>query len=397
MFASLAFYDYRLLWSGTIVTSTGQWMQQVAQGWLVLSLTNSAWYLGLVGFARGIPMLVLSPAAGVLIDRVDRRKVLMLFQMLSMCVAIVLAVHVASGLVRPWHVLVTSLLSGIFLSVVFPARQALVPAVVPRSHLANAVSLNSAGQNATRVMGPSLAGIVIGLVDVAGCFVLQAAGFVWAVWATFRLNLPSSPSVPGQRSVFGNLREGFGYIAGRKDIAALLLLAAVPTLFGMPYYQFLPAIAKDVLHTGPQGLGLLMGAGGIGSLLSSIWVASLGDFKWKGKLLLASATAFGLMLVLFAQSHWLLLSLALMVGVGASSAVYMAVNNTLLQLLTSDEMRGRVMSAYMMCWGLVPVGTLPQGAAASAWGASVAIAAGGAICALFVLVMAIKLPRLWRM
>lgn len=392
--ASLAFSDYRWLWSGTLVTSTGQWMQQVAQGWLVLALTNSAFYLGLVGFANGIPMLLLAPFAGVLLDRFDRRRVLLTFQALSMLVALALATLVATGAVRPWHVLITSLLGGAFLSVVFPARQTLVPAVVPRAYLTNAISLNSAGQNATRVAGPALAGIVIAVTSLASCFFLQAAGFVWAAWATSRLRVRPNAAATSRAGVWANFAEGLRYIAGRKDIAALLSLAAVPPLFGMPYYQFLPVVARDVLQTGSQGLGVLMAAGGTGSLLASLGIAALGDVPGKGKWLLASALSFGVMLTLFAQSHWFLLSLALMAGVGASSAVYMAVNNTLLMLLTPDAMRGRVMSVYVMCWGLVPLGTLPEGVAASLWGAPAAIALGGAVCAAFVLLLAAKLPRL---
>lgn len=392
MFAALQFRDYRLLWTGNVVTQTGQWMQQVALGWLVLDLTGSATYLGMVGFARGIPMLFMSLPAGVLADRVDRRKLLLVAQLAAACMALVLAVLVVTGLVRPWHVLVTSFLSGTAMAFIFPVRQALAPSLVPRENLANAVALNSAGQNSTRVVGPSLAGVLISLIGTAGCFFLQAGSLVWA--AVLSSLLPKRPRSAAARASGSNLRDGLRYISANPTLAALIGLAAAPTVLAMPFQQMLPVFATDVLHTGAAGLGLLMAASGVGALLGSLAYAAVGRLGNEGMALIGSASGFGLALCLFAASSWVPLSFVLVAVASGISAFYMAMNNTLIQMSVSDEMRGRVMAVYLMTWGLMPFGTLPMGALADAFGAPWAVAIGGMASTALVLVIALRIPSL---
>jgi MFS family permease len=400
MFAALAYRDYRLLWSGNMVTQTGRWMQEVATGWLMLELTDSPAWLGLVGFTRGLPMLLLSLPAGVLADRVDRRRLLVGAQALAAILATILAILVATDLVRPWHVLVLSFLSGSTMSFIFPTRQALVSTLVPRERMANAVAVNSAGQNSARVFGPSLAGVMISAVGTAICFAFQAVGLIAAAVMSFRLRAPSrDPQTTGTKaSAAANLLEGLRYIAATPRLKGLIGLAAIPTVLAMPFMQMIPVIARDELGTGSAGLGLLMTASGIGALTGSLTVAALSTrMRSFGNLQIITAALFGVMVTLFAFSPWLPLSLVLVAMASGVSAVYMSLNNTILQMSVSDEFRGRVLSVYLMTWGLMPFGTLPMGALADAYGAPIAVATGGIASTVLVFVIAVKLPAIRRM
>ncbi len=400
MFAALAFRDYRLLWNSNVMTQTGQWMQQVATGWLMLELTDSPTWLGLVGFARGLPMLLMSLPAGVLADRVDRRKLLVSAQIIAAALATILAVLVATGLVRPWHVLVLSFLSGSTMSFIFPTRQALVSTLVPRERMANAVALNSAGQNSTRIFGPSLAGALISAVGTAICFAIQAVGLIGAAIMSIRIRVPERIDGPNRvkASARQNLLEGLRYIAINPRLKGLIGLAAIPTILAMPYMQMMPVIARDELGTGSAGLGLLMTASGVGALSGSLAVAALGNrMRTFGNLQIITAALFGVMVSLFAFSPWMALSMLLVSFASGVSAVYMSLNNTVLQMSVSDEFRGRVLSVYLMTWGLMPFGTLPMGALAEAFGAPVAIAAGGLTSTALVIIIAMRLPSLRHM
>ncbi len=400
MFAALAYRDYRLLWSGNMVTQTGRWMQEVATGWLMLELTDSPAWLGLVGFTRGLPMLLLSLPAGVLADRVDRRKLLVTSQVLAAVLATILAFLVATGLVRPWHVLVLSFLSGSTMSFIFPTRQALVSTLVPRERMANAVAVNSAGQNSARVFGPSLAGVMISAVGTAICFAFQAVGLIGAAIMSFKLRAPSrDPQTAHSRaSAAANLLEGLRYIAATPRLKGLIGLAAIPTVLAMPFMQMIPVIARDELGTGSAGLGLLMTASGVGALTGSLTVAALSTrLRSFGNLQIVTAALFGIMVSLFAFSPWMPLSLVLIAITSGVSAVYMSLNNTILQMSVSDEFRGRVLSVYLRSWGLMPFGTLPMGAVAGSVGAPIAVATGGIASTLLVLIIAVRLPAIRRM
>jgi MFS family permease len=339
-------------------------------------------------------MLFLSMPAGVLADRVDRRKLLLTAQIVAAVIAAVLAFLVITDLVRPWHVLVTSFLSGAAMSFVFPTRQALVPNLVPRENVANAVALNSAGQNSTRVLGPSLAGVLIGVIGTAGCFFLQAVSLVWAAALSFRMRITSARANRARASAVANLTEGFRYILGSPKLTGLIGLAAIPTVLGMPFQQMLPVVARDVLHTGSGGLGLLMAGSGVGALAGSLAYAAVGEMSRQGRALIGTAAGFGLSLCVFALASSLPLALVLVAFASGVSAFYMSMNNTLIHMTVTDELRGRVMAVYLMTWGLMPFGTLPMGALADAFGAPLAIAAGGLATTLMVLLIALRLPAL---
>jgi MFS family permease len=387
--------SFQLLLAGTVLSQTGQWMQQVALGWLVLDLTGSAFYLGLAGFLRSIPQLFLSLPGGILADRVDRGKLLGTAQGFAALFSLILAFLVVTGAVQIWHVLVLTFLSGSAMAMIFPVRQALVPDVVPRKDLANAVALTSSGNNVTRMVGPALAGVLIGIVGIAACFFVQAGGLLLALWTSLALRLAPRVSAgaqaTGSRSPVDDLREAYHYIRGNSAIASLLAAAAIPTLFGMPYMSFLPVFARD-FGIGASGLGVLMMAAGMGSVAGSIGFTMAGNFRRKGAVQVTCIGLFGLSLLAFSFVSWLPGALALLACAGVSSSVYMATNMTLLQTLAPAELRGRIISVYMLSWGLMPLGTLPLGAIADSFGAPLAVALGGGLCALFALAMRILQP-----
>ena len=387
--------NFQYLLAGTLLSQTGQWMQQVALGWLVLDLTGSAFYLGLAGFLRSIPQLFLSLPGGILADRMDRGRLLAVAQGFAAFFALLMAILVSTGLIQIWHVLVLTFLSGSSMALIFPVRQALVPDVVERKLLPNAVALNSSGNNVTRMAGPALAGVLIGLVGIAACFFLQAGGLLLALWTSVAIRLPARTrdAAAPVRSPLQDLVEAYQYIRGNRAIASLLAAAAIPTLFGMPYISFLPVFARD-FGIGASGLGVLMMASGVGSVAGSVGFTMAGNFRRKGAVQLAGIGMFGLSLLAFSFVPWLPGALALLACAGISSSVYMATNMTLLQTLAPAALRGRIISVYMLSWGLMPLGTLPLGVVADHFGAPVSVALGGGLCALFALGLRLLQPSI---
>jgi MFS family permease len=394
-FDALRVRDYRLLFQGNAVTSVGYWMQQVALGWLVLDLTNSPFYLGLASFARSFPMMVISPFGGVLADRVDRRALLIATQVAQLVLTGLLAVLVLTNLVHIWQVLVASLLMGTAVSIHVPARQALIPQLVGKARLTNALALYSMSLSASRIFGPSLAGAMMGWSGVGGCLALQSAGYVWAAVNTIQIRHSSQHT--GGRSgttVLQNLLDGFAYCYRTKPIFTQLLIALVPSLVAYPYIQFLPAFARDVYGIGPQGLGLLMTCMGVGALAGSFAVASRKRIRRKSLVTVTCAAIMGLALCAFAASPWLPVALVFLAMAGAVSSVYMTLNSTILQEICPDEYRGRVSSVYMITWGLQPFGALPLGVVAERYGAPATVFLGGAACFVFAVAMLVFRPQL---
>lgn len=379
MFAALIHYPtYRRLWFGSQAASLGQWMQQVALGWLAYSLTNSELVLGLIGLMAGIPFLVVAIPGGLLIDRVDRRRLMLACQAGAALLALVVAVDVIGGWVQPWHLLAAAFLNGSIQAILNPTQQSLVPALVDRADLTNAIGLNSAGQNMTRVVGPSLAGGMIGLFGVGSAFLLQALALCGAFVLVLGICVPSRRPghvVPGPRSVF----EGVHLIYTRPDLRGLFLLAAVPTFFVFPYVQLLSVFARDILHIGPSGLGLLMAASGSGAVIGSLMTAARRDFSGAGRSLIQMTVGYGAVIVGIAVSRSVYLTLPLLVCAGILGASYMSTNNALLQHRITDEVRGRVMGAYMLTFGLMPLGAMPMGILAGHVGTPIAVATGAVV------------------
>jgi MFS family permease len=399
-FDALRVRDYRLLFQGNAAVSIGYWMQQAALGWLVLELTNSPLYLGLATFSRNFPMLVISPFGGVVADRLDRKWLILSSQIAQLVLTALLALLVIFHFVNIWHVLVVSFLMGAATSIQVPARQALIPALVGRERLVNALALYSLSLNASRILGPSLAGAVMGWTGVGGCLLLQTVGYVWMVGNVLQIGYGTSADHRREgragATVFQNLTEGLSYCWRTRPVALQLLIAAVPTIVAYPYMQFLPAFARDEFKMGPSGLGLLMTSMGLGALAGSFWIATRRTIRRKSLVTVICAAGYGLFLCLFAAAGSLLPALLFLSLAGATSSVYQTLNGTIIQELCPDEYRGRVSSVYMVTWGMLPLGALPAGALAEVYGARVTVFVGGAITLAFAVLLLLIGPRLRR-
>lgn len=376
--------NFRLFWSGQLVSLIGTWMAQVAQAWLVLQLTNDPFALGIVAAAQFGPVLLLGLLGGVLADAVPKRRALVVVQS-SMCVtAFALAALVATGRVEVWMVVLLAAALGVANAVEMPTRQAFVFEMVGRGDIANAVALNSAVFNGTRIVGPALAGLLIATVDLPVVFLLNGISYLAAIGALLAIDersLLAPPPQPLQRSrraIADHLAEGLGYV--RRTPAVLLPLAVLGLVAtaGMNFQVLVPVMARDVLAVGSEGFGFLMAAAGLGSLSGALAIAF--GLRPTRALLLGGAIAFGVLEVGFGLSRSYPLSLVLMLGMGFGVIAIAATVNTTIQLTVPDRLRGRVLSVYVTVFaGSTPVGGLIAGAIASAWGAPAALLLGGTV------------------
>ncbi|MFN8537273.1 MAG: MFS transporter [Thermomicrobiales bacterium] len=387
--------EFRFLWTAGVVTQFGQWFQNIAIGWLALTLTDSPSFVGQVAFASGVPILLLSFPAGALLDRIDRRRALLAAQLLGALLALAIAFVNWRGWIEPWHLIVAAVLSGILLAVVQPATQSLAPALVPREDLANALALSSAGNSATRIIGPSLGGVLIGLLGIAGCYLAQAFTFVAAVALTAAVTVPRGAR-PGV-TIGGGVLDGLRIIRRDPTLTGLLLLASAPALLAYPYIQLLPVFARDVLHLGPRGLGIIMSTSGIGAFTGALIVARLGSWPHKGRLTLIMGILYGFVLSAFALSPIPALSATILIFSGFIGSVFASTNQILVQLATSEEMRGRVMGALAISFGLMPVGALLIGTLAQQFGAPLAVTVGAMASTLCIALIAARYRTLWRL
>jgi MFS family permease len=352
---------FRMLIFGTLATNTAFWMYQVAVGWLALELTDSAAFVGLAGFVGGIPILIFSIPAGMIIDRYDRRTVLLLAQIGIMITAAAFAFFVASDLIGRWSMLVLVFVYGTIMSFVFPTRTAIVPSLVERVDLANAVALNAAGQNATRVVGPSLAGVLIATVDISGTFAIAAAMQVFALYATLQLPRDRSKAQARVQSGWESLTLGLRIVARDPFLTALVIIALIPTIFIMPYLNLMPVIARDVLELGSTGLGILLASTGLGTVAGALAIAQSPRLRAMPGAQVLTAIGFAIMVLLFALTSNVPLAVVLLFVAGCMSAAFLAINQTSMQLYVDDEVRGRVLSIYLLTWGMLPFGQLGLG------------------------------------
>jgi MFS family permease len=395
-FSALVKYpNYRLYWFGALASNIGTWTQMVAQGWLVYQLTGSAFYLGAVGFASAIPTLFLLLFGGVLADRFERRRLMVGTQTGSMILAFTLAALTLLGHITVWHIMVIALLNGVVNSLNAPVRQTIISDLVAKEDLTNAIAINSTQFQASRTLGPAIAGVIVALVGPGWCFFINGLSFVAVIAALLAMTVPPLPPRKTKTSLLANVREGVAYVRGNGTLLALLSLAVVPSLFAMPYQALMPIFASDVLGTDARGLGLLGSASGLGAVVGALSVASLGKGAARGRLMLGAITAFGLGLILFSLSRSMMASLLILVGVGVASMAYNALNQSFIQMHAADEMRGRVMSLLTLTtFGLQPFGQLGIGTAAQLLGPSAAVLASGAVCAALALWMFIRRPAI---
>jgi MFS family permease len=352
---------FRLLMLGTLASSTSFWMYQVSVGWLALILTDSPLFIGLAGFAGGIPMLIFSLPCGVLIDRYSRKMILFAAQLGVLIVGVVFALMVWLDAIEPWSMLVLVFVNGTIMSFTFPTRNAMVPSLVEKPHLANAIALNAAVQNSTRVVGPSLAGVLIALFGVSSTFVIAACLQALATYSTSRLSLDPNLQPKNRAKMWESLQVGLKVVAQSPSLIALIVLALAPTVLVMPYINLMPIFARDELDLGATGLGVMLGSTGFGTVVGALHVARSPTMRERHGMQVIAATLFAVFTMAFALAPSIYLAVPLLFGAGWASAAFLAINQTALQLQVDDEVRGRVMSIYLLTWGVLPLGQLAVG------------------------------------
>ncbi len=385
MWRALAHRNFRLFFYGQTISLVGTWMTRIATGWLVYRLTGSAFLLGVVGFAGQFPSFVLAPFAGVFVDRWNRHRLLIFTQVLAMLQALTMAVLTLGGWITIWQVVVLSILQGIINAFDMPTRQSLIVELIDKKEdLSNAIAVNSSMVNAARLLGPSLGGVIIAAAGEGWCFMIDAISYIAVLGSLVMMKVPQKPRDHSKdKQILHDLREGWDYVARSRTIRSILLLLALVSLVGMPYTVLMPVMADKVLGGGPNTLGLMMAATGVGALIGALFLTARKTVLGLGKYIPLAAGLFGVALVLFAMSRSLWFSLPLLVVTGFGFINQLAVSNTLLQTIVDEDKRGRVMSFYVMAFmGTAPFGSLLAGTMAEWWGAPTTLIVGGIGCVL---------------
>ena len=371
--------NYRLFFSGQSVSLIGTWITRIATSWLVYRLTNSAFLLGLVSFCGQIPTLLLAPFAGVIVDRWDRHRILVWTQALSALQSLALALFALSGAITVEWILALQVVQGVINAFDTPARQAFVVQMIEdRADLPNAIALNSTMVNGSRIIGPSIGGIIIALVGEGWCFMIDAISYIAVIASLLAMRVDATPPRASSESVIDELRTGYRYVTGFPPVRTALTLLAIVSAMGMPYSVLMPMIASQVLHGGPHTLGFLMTASGLGAVAGALYLASRRSVLGLGRVMVAATLAFGSGMIAFGLSRSLWLALLILPVAGGGFMIEMASTNTILQTITKEELRGRVMAFYTMAFlGTAPIGSLLAGIVASRIGAPATIIAGG--------------------
>ena len=393
-FRALQHRNFQLFFGGQIVSLTGTWMQTVAQSWLVYHMTGSSLQLGKVGFFGQFPVFLMAPLGGMVADRVDRRNVVVGTQVCSMILAFILAALTLSHRVQVWHLFVLSALLGVVNAFDIPARQSFLSDMVGREDLMNAIALNSSMFNGARIMGPAVAGLVVAKIGEGWCFFSNAVSYIAVIIGLLMMRVHCAPR-SSDLSPWESLNEGFRFVKTAMPIRALLLLLGLVSLVCMPYAVLMPIFAAKILHGGPKALGTLMGATGIGAMFGALTLASRTGLRGLGRWVAVAAGALGVFLIAFSFSRVQWLSTLLLLPVGYFMMLEMSSSNTLIQSMTPDALRGRVMAVYsMMFMGMAPFGALFGGALAEHLGAPVTVAIGGAAAIVGAIVFARYLPQI---
>jgi MFS family permease len=387
--------NFQLFFAGNIVSLVGTWMQTVAESWLIYRLTGSSLLLGAIGFANQMPAFLLGPVGGHVADRYDRRRVLVVTQAAAMTLAFILAGLTLAHVIREWHIFVLATCLGVVNAFDLPARQAFLVQMVERDDLINAIALNSSMFNGARIVGPAVAGLLVAAIGEGWCFFANGVSYIAVIVSLLMMSVPRLAPRGVASSALANIREGLRYVAVTRPIRALLLLLAVVSFTSMPYAVLMPIFADRILHTGPRGLGILMGCSGAGALVGSILLAMRSTVYGLGRWVMFAAAGLGATLILFGLSKSFALSCVILFFVGFSMIVQMSSSNTLIQSMVPDELRGRVMAAYTMTFmGSGPLGSLLAGTVAQSIGAPETLAIGGAITIVAAIVFGIRLPQL---
>jgi MFS family permease len=391
-FRALRHRNYKLFFSGQLISLIGTWMDQVAESWLVYRLTGSSLLLGTVAFSSQIPVFLLAPIGGAVADRYDRRRILIATQSSMMALTFVLAWLTLSHHVQIWQVATLAALTGVVNAFDLPARQAFIVDMVSRADLVNAIALNSSMFNGARIIGPALAGIVVAAIGEGWCFFANGISFIAVIVGLILMKI-ERPRHAIEGSALENIVEGFRFVAGTGPVRALMLLLGVVSFTAMPYAVLMPVFADQILHGGPRALGVLMGSSGIGALCGALTLAMRKTLRGLTVWVAISCAGFGAMLLLFSFSRFLWLSAVLLVPAGFFMMIQMASSNTLIQSMVPDRLRGRVMSVYAMTFmGMAPFGALLAGSVAHNIGAPWTVAIGGVVSVVGAFVFGMRLP-----
>ncbi len=398
-FAALRIRHYRVFFFGMLASMTAMQMQQIARGYLAFEMTHKATSVGLVSIAWGLPQIIFSLFGGVVADRMEKRNLLMITQSLTGLLALITAILVHTGVITIGHLVLLGVLQGTVFAFNMPARQSLVPELVGQQDLMNAIALNNAGMNFTRIFGPSLAGLIIAwnVIGVTGVYYLNACLYI--VYIIFIAQIPATGAASRRKKapMLTEFRDGMSYIRRRSMLLTLLTLGFLPIIFGMPYQSMLPVISKTVFQAGSRGLGFMATAAGAGALVGSLVIATLTEVKRKALLQLVMGVCFGLSLIAFSFAPNLGVALITLLFVGGTATFYQTLNNTLVMTNTDPEYQGRVMSVYMISMSLMPMSALPVGIIVDHAGAPATIGVAGALVAISVSAIALLHPRYRRL
>ncbi|MBT4092047.1 MAG: MFS transporter [Deltaproteobacteria bacterium] len=394
-FSSLKNRNFRRFWIAMIFFYNAMQMGMVARGWLVYTLTDSAMALGLVTAGWGLPMVMFSLYGGVIADRFRKRNLMLITQVGLFLISLVITILIQTQLIAIWHLVLGSTSSGFALALGLPTRQAFVKELVGESDLLNSVALNSMAMNLCRIVSPALAGVLIKFIGIPGVYWLIVVSYILNIFMITIIPAGELVAVKKDISISDDLKEGWRFVWESPMIKTLMALAFIPILVALPYQMLMPVFAKTIFEAGETGLGLLMSAVGIGALIGSLMLSMLKDFQRKGFLMLIAGLLFGAFLVLFSQAGSLYLACFFLLFAGIGNSVFFTLTNTLIMENTPEKLTGRVMSFYMLTWGLMPLGTLPAGALAEAFGAPVTVTGGGLI--LLTVITAIFIFRPWVM
>ncbi|HYH11935.1 MAG TPA: MFS transporter [Thermomicrobiales bacterium] len=387
-FAALRDRNFARYWTTLALSLTGTWVRITAMGFLVYEITGDPFKLAMINVAMAAPQLIGNLVAGNILDHVDRRRVLVGVQVTYMAMMALLVALVVADTIQYWHLVVISIVTGIAVGFDWPARLSLVPSLVPREQMQSAIALNATAFNSARILGPTLGGWLIATVGLAACFgfTLAAAAPYAIVLLTLSIVRPQEHKPRG--NAFAMMREGYGYIWKHTRIRSLMSVEIVPIALGMSYVTLAPAVASDILDTGSRGLGYMLAAVGIGSLVGSVLVAWFSGVRHRGTLVIISVGVFGTLFIVYALSSSMLLTLPIMFLMGLTTAFYSTIKETLIQTLVDDGYRGRVMATNSIFWSFTPVGALLAGAMAAVFGLQVALAINGVLVLLYA-------PLLW--
>jgi MFS family permease len=395
MVRSLRHRNFQLFFSGQLISLVGTWMDTVAESWLVYRLSHSSLLLGLAAFAGQIPIFLLAPLGGVVADHMNRRKIVIATQASSMVLASILAFLTLTNRITVIEVIVLASLMGMVNAFDIPARQAFLVEMVGREDLMNAIALNSSMFNGARVIGPSIAGLLVASIGEGWCFFANAVSYIAVIAGLLMMRIENAHVPRRAGSPLEQILEGFRFVASTAPIRSILLLVGLVSVVGMPYSVLMPVFAQKILHGNARTLGVLMGATGVGALCGALSLASRKGVQGLGKYIFLTCGGFGASLILFSLSRWYPLSVLLLVPVGFCMMLQMAVSNTLIQAMVPDDLRGRTMAAYSMVFmGMAPIGALLAGAAADHISAPDTVAIGGAIAILGAVVFARHLPKI---